>query len=242
MLCTESEDAMSECMVLVPGPTMDARIFLPQLIGLADAVPMMLPRHRNPGTIEAMADALLEEAPARFTLVGHGTGGMVAMEVLRRAPARISRLALIATDALPDPAAVSVARENLVVQARAGKFEQVIARDAALSDYQDRGDCADLAALLRDMALTVGPEGFAAHVRALQRRPDQQRTLRTAKLPILLIAGRADPVHAPRRMELMAGLIAGSRLQVVPGAGHLVTLEAPDAVNAALRNFLVDAS
>ncbi|MCR8723053.1 alpha/beta fold hydrolase [Frigidibacter sp. ROC022] len=230
---------MPEPLVLIAGPLMDARIFLPQMIGLGDALPMLLPRRVNPGTIEAMAEAMLAEAPPRFALLGHGSGGMVAMEALRRAPERITRLVLIATDALPDPAAVSVARENAVVQARAGKYEAVLERDAAIVDYAGRGDCDDLAGLLRDMALAAGPEAFATQTRALQRRPDQQRTLRQTKLPALLIAGGADPLYRARRMELMSGLMADSRLEIAAGAGHLVTLEAPDLVNAALRRFLL---
>jgi pimeloyl-ACP methyl ester carboxylesterase len=90
------------------------------------------------------------------------------------------------------------------------------------------------------MALARGAEGFAAHVRALQRRPDQQRVLRQARVPALVIGGGADPVHPARRQEFVAGLIRGARSMIVPGAGHLPTLEAPDAVNAALVRFLGD--
>ena len=92
-------------------------------------------------------------------------------------------------------------------------------------------------ALIR-MLREAGAEGYARHVRALQRRPDQQRVLRLAKLPMLLIAGAADPVHPARRMELIAGLVPKSRLLLIPGAGHLVTLEAPDEVNRAVSEFL----
>jgi len=229
---------MSEPLVLLGGPLTDARIFLPQLLGLASERPLTLPRAVNPGSVEAMAEALLDDMPARFALLGHGTGGMAAMEVLRRAPERVSALILLDTDALTDPPALSVARENAVVKARAGKFEQVIADDPCVGDYAARGDCDDLAALMAGMLRDAGAEGYARHVRALQRRPDQQRVLRLAKLPMLLIAGAADPVHPARRMELIAGLVPKSRLLLIPGAGHLVTLEAPDEVNRAVSEFL----
>ncbi len=229
---------MADPLVMVPGPLMDARIFLPQMLALADLAPLMLPRRVPAASVEALAEAVLAEAPARFALLGHGIGGMVAMEMLRRAPGRITRLALISTDPLPEPANVSVGREAQVVQARCGRLEELLAADAAVADYAARGDCDDLAALLLDMARARGPEGYVAQARALQRRPDQQRTLRTARLPVVLIGGAADPLYPLRRMDFAAGLIAGGRLLALEGIGHLPTLEAPDAVNAALRDWL----
>jgi pimeloyl-ACP methyl ester carboxylesterase len=231
---------MAETLVLIPGPMMDTRIFLPQMLALQGLCPVLLPRRTLRSSIEDLADEVLNDAPARFAAMGHGTGGMVAMELLRRAPERIARVVLIATDPLTDAAAVSVARDEAVVQARSGRFAATIAADPAVADYAARGDCDDLAAALTDMALARGAEGFAVHVRALQRRPDQQRVLRQARVPALVIGGGADPVHPARRQEFVAGLIRGARSMIVPGAGHLPTLEAPDAVNAALVQFLGD--
>ena len=229
---------MADTLVLIPGPLMDARIFLPQMLALTGLCPVLLPRLTRLDSVEAMAADVLESLPGPFAVCGHGTGGMVVMELLRRAPERLTRVVLIATDPLTDVPAVSAARETQVVQARAGRFDAVLEQDPGVQDYRGRGDCDDLAMALVDMARAKGPEGFAAHVRALQRRPDQQRTLRQARVPALVIGGGSDPVHPARRQEFAAGLLAGSHAEIVPGAGHLPMLEAPDVVNAVLVKFL----
>lgn len=229
---------MPDPLVLIPGPMMDARIFLPQMLALAPLCPVLLPRLTQMASVEAMAEEVLASAPEAFAVLGHGTGGMVAMELMRRAPDRLRRVVLIATDPLTDGPTVSAAREAAVVQARAGRFEALVEGDPAVADYRSRGDCDDLAAALVDMAQARGPEGFADHVRALQRRPDQQRTLRQSSLPVLVLGGGRDPVHPARRQEFAAGLVRGGKARIVDGAGHLLTLEAPDAVNAAVADFL----
>jgi pimeloyl-ACP methyl ester carboxylesterase len=199
---------------------------------------VVLPAHARRGSVEGMADDALEAAPGRVTLMGHGVGAMAAVEALRRAPYRIARLVLVATDPLPDAAALSSAREEQLVLARTGRLAEVLAADPAVRDYRAREGCEDLAEALVDMGLAAGAEGFEAQVRCLQRRPDHQRMLRQARVPVLVIGGGADPVQPARRQEFIAGLMRGARLVIVEGAGHLVTLEAPDRVNEALKRFL----
>jgi pimeloyl-ACP methyl ester carboxylesterase len=231
---------MNEPLVMIAGPTMDARIFLPQMLAVSGVCPAVLPGRLRTGSVEAMADDALEAAPGRVTLMGHGVGAMAAIEALRRAPYRIARLVLVATDPLLDSATVSSAREAQLVQARAGRLGDVLDDDPAVRDYRARPGCEDLAEALVDMGLTAGADGFEAHVRCLQRRPDQQRTLRQARVPVLVIGGTADPIQPARRQEFIAGLVRGARLELVEGAGHLVTLEAPDRVNDALVGFLTE--
>lgn len=225
-------------LVLVPGPLMDSRIFLPQMLALAGTCPVLLPVLRPSGAVEDIAQQVLDGVPGPFSVMGHGVGAMAVMEMLRRAPERITRAVLIATDPLTDAASLSAAREAQVVQARAGRLEEVLAEDPAVRAYRARPDCADLAEVILDMARARGAEGFAAHIRALQRRPDQQRVLRQTRVPVLCLGGVEDPVQPARRQEFTAGLIRHGSLALIEGAGHLVTLEAPDAVNAALAAFL----
>ena len=105
----------------------------------------------------------------------------------------------------------------------------------ALADTEWQGE---VLALVQDMAAGLGPETFVRQTRALQRRPDQQKTLRKVRTPALILAGEADSLVPVRRQEFMAGLMPFGRLQVIAGAGHLPQLEQPEAVSAALRDFL----
>jgi len=97
---------------------------------------------------------------------------------------------------------------------------------------------AEIMALMRDMALTLGEGAFLRQTRALQRRPDQQKTLRRANLPLLMIAGADDPLVPVRRQDFAAQLAPHGKLQVIDGAGHLPMLDQPEAVTAALEAFL----
>ena len=92
--------------------------------------------------------------------------------------------------------------------------------------------------LLQDMALSLGEGVFLRQTRALQRRPDQQKTLRRANLPLLFIAGAQDSIVPLRRQDFAAQLAPHGKLHIVEGAGHLPMLEQPEAVSAAIAAFL----
>ncbi len=158
---------------------------------------------------------------------------------MRRAPERISRAILFATDPLSEPPPVAAAaREARMVAARAGRLKQALAEEvpaAALADTPDRQAVLDLAL---DMALGLGEGVFLRQSRALQRRPDQQKTLRRAATPALFIAGAKDSVVPLRRQEFARDLMPSAALKVIEDAGHLPMLEAPEAVTEAIETFL----
>ena len=104
-----------------------------------------------------------------------------------------------------------------------------------LAEGPHRGEVLDLA---MDMAMTLGPEVFIRQSRALQRRKDQQATLRKIKVPTLVLCGAEDALCPVKRHEFMAELIPYATLRVIDGAGHLPTLEQPDAVTDALREWM----
>lgn len=229
---------MPEQVILIPGLMCDARLFLHQIIHLSQtrlvAVFMPLPE----ATVEALSERLLEGAPERFALVGHGLGGAVALDVLRRAPERVTRIALLATDPLAEAPQIAAAREARMVAARAGRLAQAIADEvpaAALADNPWRDSIMELQA---DMALRLGEAVYLAQSRAMQRRPDHQKTLRRVMLPALILAGRRDMVVPLRRQDFASALMPYGRLQIVEDAGHLAPLEQPEAVTEALEGFL----
>ncbi len=228
---------MADPILFIPGLMQDARAFLPQIVGLGTkhAVQVVIPIGE---TVERLSEDALVHAPPRFVLVGHGLGGIVALDVIRRAPERVLRVILLATDPLSEAPQTAAGREVRMVAARTGRLKQAMAEEvpeAALADTPDRRAVLDL---VEDMALGLGEGVFLRQSRALQRRPDQQKTLRRAAIPALFIAGAHDTVVPLRRQEFARDLMASSALKVIEDAGHLPMLEAPEAVTAAIEGFL----
>lgn len=229
---------MNDPLVLIPGLMADARLFLPQMVRLGADRAMLVVLPTRGETVEQMSEAILPALPPKFALLGHGLGGDIALDLIRRVPDRVTRVILMATDPLPEPPANAAAREMRIVAARSGRLGQAMREEippAALADTEWR---AEILALVQDMALGLGEGAFLRQSRALQRRPDQQKTMRRVKLPALVIAGAADTLVPMRRSEFTAGLMPFGKLQVIADAGHLASLEQPEAVSEALAAFL----
>jgi pimeloyl-ACP methyl ester carboxylesterase len=228
----------AEPIVLVPGLASDARVFAPQIVTLSAGRAVHVAHVAEDTTIEGMARSVLADTPARFALAGHSMGGIVALEVVRQAPERVARLALLSSDCFADPPAAAAAREELIVAARAGRLVEAMRKALPLESLAPGPDRAALHAALLRMAGELGPDVFVRHTRALQRRADQQRTLRSLKIPVLILGGRHDRLCPPRRQEFMAQMAWTARLLIVEEAGHVPTLEAPEAVAEALAAWL----
>ncbi len=229
---------MTDPVIMIPGLMCDARAFLPQVLHLGRdrLVTIALPILGS--TVEAMAQAILGAAPAKFALVGMGLGGEVALEMLRRGGDRISRVALISTDPLSETPQHAASREARMVTARAGRLPQALAEEIPEGALADGPLRAKVRRQLIDMWHSLGTEVYLQQSRALQRRPDHQRTLRGMKVPALIIAGAQDTLTPVRRQEFAAGLMPFARVEVIAGAGHLPPMEAPEAVSKALEQFL----
>lgn len=229
---------MTEPLVLLPGMMCDARVFAPQLTVLSRERAVMVAPVTLGDHIETIAANLLDQLPNRCALAGQGMGGMVALELLRRAPERISRLCLIGTNPLAETPAVAALREPRIIGAAAGRLDEVM-RDAVRPEYLANGpNRLDVLNLIYDMARDLGPDVFVAQSRALQRRPDLQGSLRRCKVPTLVLCGQEDDLTPPKRHEFMANLIQSAHLAIVPGAGHYPSLEQPELTINALQNWL----
>lgn len=224
-------------LVILPGFLQDARSFLPQIVHLGQERQIVLPRMEGE-TVEQMSLCAIRDLPRRFMLLGHGLGGDVAVDILRRLPEAVTKLVLVSTDPLAEPPSVAAAREARLVAARTGRLAEaalgeIPASTLAATEWRD-----EVLALVQDMALGLGVDTYLRQSRALQRRPDQQKTLRKVRVPALILAGAADTLVPARRQEVMAGLMPFGRLQIIPEAGHLPQLEQPEMVTEALRSFL----
>lgn len=229
---------MAEPLVFLPGMMCDARLFGPQIAALSPEYSVMVSPVTRGERIEEIASGLLDELPARFALVGLSMGGIVAMELLRRAPERITRLALLDTNPLAETPQVAAAREPQIVKVRAGRMLDVM-RDEMKPNYLAPGPYRnEILDLVMDMAQSLGPEVFVRQSRALQRRRDQQGTLRKCRVPTLILCGAHDALCPVKRHTFMAELIHGAELRVLEHAGHLPTLEMPDETTEALRAWM----
>ncbi|THH35763.1 alpha/beta fold hydrolase [Aliishimia ponticola] len=229
---------MPEPLVLLPGMMCDARLFGPQIAELsADHTVVSAPITRGE-RIEEIASGLLDQLPRRFALAGLSMGGIVAMEILRRAPDRVAKLALLSTNPLPETPQVAATREPQIVKVRTGKLREVMQDEMKPRYLAPGGHSHDILDLVMDMADTLGPEIFVRQSRALQRRKDQQATLAKCKVPTLILCGRHDQLCPVKRHTFMAELIPGAKLVVLENSGHLPPLEQPAETTAALRNWL----
>jgi pimeloyl-ACP methyl ester carboxylesterase len=225
-------------LVLLPGMMCDARLFGPQVAALSGRRPVHLAPIAGHDRMAALAAEVLAHAPPRFALAGLSMGGIVAMEVVRQAPGRVERLALLDTNPRGEPPKIQARREPQIAKARAGALASVMRDEMKpnyLADGPRRGDILDLCMA---MALDLGPDAFERQSRALASRPDQQDTLRAFRGPALVLMGEDDRLCPRDRHDLMHSLIAGSRLVIVEGAGHLPTLEQPERTTAELIRWL----
>lgn len=224
-------------LVLIPGLMCDARLWAPQMGALGRRM-VVHATCTEAAAMAQLAAAVLEAAPPRFALAGLSMGGIVAMEVLRQAPERIERLALLDTNPLAETPEVQARRRPQLARAVAGDLAGVM-RDEMKPNYLAEG--AGKAAILdlcMSMALALGPEVFARQSRALATRPDQQATLAAFRGPALVLTGAEDRLCPRDRHDLMHRLMPQSRLAVIDGAGHLPTLERPEDTTAELVRWL----
>lgn len=229
---------MAEPLVLLPGLMCDARVFWPQIAELSAKVAVTAAPVTQGERIEEIASGLLDQLPAKFALAGLGMGGSVALEILRRAPDRITRIALIDTSPLAETPQAAAAREMLIVKARSGRITDVIRAEVQPTYLAPGPERAAVMDIVLDMADTLGPDIYVRQARAMQRCKDQQAVLRKCKVPTLVMCGEFDKINPVKRHSFMAELIPNATLVVIEGAGHLPTLEQPEATTAALRNWL----
>jgi pimeloyl-ACP methyl ester carboxylesterase len=224
-------------MVLLPGMMCDARLFGPQIAAFGARALHLAPL-TGADTVQALAARVLAQAPPRFALAGLSMGGIVAMEVIRQAPDRVERLALLDTNPRAELPEVQARRAPQIAKVEAGGLESVM-RDEMKPNYLAEGPHrADILDLCMAMARSLGPQVFVAQSRALRDRPDQQDTLRGVTVPTLILCGRADALCPVERHALMHRLMPHARFHIVENAGHLPTLEQPNDTTAALARWL----
>ena len=227
---------MSQPLILLPGLACDAALFAAQARDLADTAEVSVGDTLRDDSLPAMARRVLGAAPARFALAGLSMGGYLAFEVLRQAPERVTRLALLDTSARADTPEATRTREEAIASVGKVPYEKLARASLPRLVAEDADPAVKQA--VADMAVRVGPDTYVRQQRAIMARPDSRADLGGIAVPTLVLVGAKDVLTPPDLAREMAAAIPDAVPVEVPGSGHLSALERPDAVTAALRDWL----
>ncbi len=225
-------------VVLACGQLLTRDVWAPQIAAWSAEREVIVADHTQDESIAGMARRLLDAAPERFALVAHAMGGFTAFEVMRQAPERVARLALLATLAPADGPAQTARRQGYIDLVEAGHFEQVAEERIPMLLSPARREDPALVAAVRQMAKDTGAETFLRQQRGIMSRADSRESLGQIRVPTLILWGDADGIATRAHQDEMLAGIPGARLIVLPGVGHLSTLEAPEAVSDTIARWL----
>lgn len=234
---------MKPTLLLLPGLMCDRTVWEPQMNALSPAWHVIVPDYEFADSLEAMAEHVLALAPDTFALAGHSMGGRVALEVMRRAPERVNRLALLDTGykglAPGDAGETEIdGRMRLLRMALTQGMRAMGTQWLQGMVHPDRRQDSQLCDTILDMIANKAPDLFARQIRALIQRPDGTEVLTRIHCPTTFICGRQDGWSPLARHYEMAQLVPGSRVEPIEDSGHMSTLEQPDALTAALQRWL----
>lgn len=225
-------------LVLVTGLVCDKALWGNQLEHLADIAEMHVPPVNAEDSMQAMAAAVLDQAPERFALAGFSMGGYVAAEMLRQAPQRVTRLAMLDTSARIDDAPKAAGRRNAIDACERGDYAQVIEGMLEVLLHPDR-QSEPLADFVRAMAARVGSDAFVRRHRAMMTRSDARELLAATTIPVRVICGRQDAMNPLAHHREIGDLCASARVSVIEECGHMSPIERPHAVSALMRDWLI---
>ncbi len=228
---------LREPLILLPGMLGDARLWEDVALALVDAAEPRVARIDLDDSIAEMAASVLAAAPPRFALAGHSLGAIVALEIARRGPGRVTRLALLNASALPASDAQLATWSDLRLRILDGGFAGVAEELASANLPVGRRD-GPLVGVGVEMAQTVGASGLLRQLTAQGTRPDSRPSLAAIRVPTLVLGGAADEVCPNERQLELADGIAGARHVLLDGIGHLSPLEDPEAVASHLEAWL----
>jgi pimeloyl-ACP methyl ester carboxylesterase len=226
-------------LVLVPGLLCDKLLWEEQVKSLSDIADVWIADHTRSETMAGVARDVLADAPfEKFALAGLSMGGYIALEMMRQAAARVTRLALLDTSARGESAEQTERRKGFIELAERGKFLGVTETLLPLLVHPSRLADKPLTDAIKLMAKNIGKEAFIRQQHAIMSRAESRPLLATIACPTLVLCGRQDQLTPPDRHEEMAAGIKGAQLQVIEECGHMSTMEKPAEVCAAMRRWV----
>lgn len=224
-------------LLLIPGLVCDTAVWHHQSLHLADIADVTVPVVTHGDSMVEMARLVLDAAPPQFALAGFSMGGYIALEMLRQARQRITRLALLDTSARADTAKKAEWRRAAIAACEGGQFTKVIEDMMPLLMHKDQQK-GPLPAFIREMADRVGIDNLVRRHRAIGMRQDARDLLRATVQPVRAICGRQDGMSSIEEHEEIAKLAPHGRFSIIEDCGHMTIIEQPQAVTALLRDWL----
>ena len=225
-------------LLMIPGLACTKVLFSAQIPVLGRARQVIIGDHMVHDTMAGIAAHILKNAPERFALAGLSMGGYLCFEIMRQAPERVERLALLDTSARADSLEKTVLRNEALELAAAGKFMAVCHSTLELSIAKSRHNDTALKQAIIDMAVDTGPDVWAQQIRAIMGRANSVPMLGGIICPTLIVVGDEDQLTPPELAKEMAAGIPDARLEVVADCGHMSTMEKPDQLNGLLQEWL----
>jgi pimeloyl-ACP methyl ester carboxylesterase len=225
-------------ILLIPGLVSSPRIYAPVVPALWRFGPVTVANHIRDDTMGAIARRILAEAPPRFALAGHSMGGYIAFEIVRQAPDRVAKLALINTQARPDTPEATERRRGMIARAQGGEYHAILDELFPGFVHPSRLGEAALRQLVHDMGDDIGVEAFVRQQTAIMGRADSRPTMATITCPTLVLTGDADNTIPNSLSVEMAQGIPGAGLTILPDCGHLPQVEQTQACADALIEWL----
>lgn len=225
-------------LLILPGLLEDADAFAFQIEALRDVATVIVADLTRAETIADLAKQALQQAPAGpLSLTGHSMGGYVALEVMRQAPDRIERLALLNTNARPDSPEATENRRRLMALAEKDFAAVIQALMPKLMTPEHVTD-AEMTGTIAEMALAIGKDAFLRQEKAIIGRIDSRPHLPGIDCRTLVVAARADALMPIEILEEMARAIPKATLAIVEDSGHMASIEQPERVTELLRAWL----
>jgi pimeloyl-ACP methyl ester carboxylesterase len=225
---------MPPSILLLPGNMCDGLLRAVESLGWPSRSP-----HLDADSVEAMARSVLDAHDGPLVPIGFSMGGIVALEMLQQAPKRVVGLGLLDTNASADLVERAAQRPRQQAAARSGRLEEIVTTELKPNYLAtaNRGD-ARLLALLRDMALSLGPDVFVRQSEALRTRPDLSGVLPAVTVPVFIACGAEDRLCPPEWHADLARGAQDAQLHVISGAGHMLPLEQPERLAERLLPWL----
>jgi len=223
-------------ILLVPGYMADETLWDDLREPLAPFAPLVHADLRHDASLAAMAARALRDAPPSFILVGFSMGGYVAREIVRQAPGRVEALVLIATSTRPDTDAVKQGKRAVARSAPSVSFAGLSRTAIASSLQPSRADDESLIERVRQMGVRLGPEAFRHQ--SMVERPGDLHLLDAIRCPTLIIAAGHDRLRSLKESQELHAGIAGSQFAVIEDSGHMIPIEAPQALGDVLAPWL----